>query len=133
MVRQLLKSDEIFTFGSNLAGRHGAGAALRAKQVYGAKYGIGIGRMGQSYAIPTKDHYLNTLPINVISNHVDDFYDYVKEHPQLTFYITRIGCGLAGYDDRDITELFICNYPNIVYDKQWEKYLPNHRYFEGEL
>ena len=96
----------IFVFGSNLAGRHGKGAALYAKVHKEAKYGQGVGRQGNSYAIPTKDEKLQTLPIDEIKPHVDDFINYAKSNPNLDFEVTRIGCGLAGYSDEDIAPLF---------------------------
>ena len=106
----------IFVFGSNLAGRHGKGAALFARINHGAIYGQGIGWQGQAYGIPTKDGYLRILPIDTIKGHVDKFIEFAKEHPELTFEVTRIGCGLAGYTDTDIAPLFAdapanCNLP----------------------
>src|SRR5687767_5023360 len=87
---------EIFVFGSNLGGRHGKGAALHAAKHYRAIYGQGIGRQGDSYAIPTKDERLRTLPLHKIKEYVEDFLTYAKEHPGLTFKLTAIGTGLAG-------------------------------------
>ena len=107
---------EIFVFGSNLAGRHGKGAALTARQKHGAVYGKGVGHWGNSYAIPTKDHKLTVLHLTSIKLHVNCFTDYAKEHPELTFNVTRIGCGLAGYTDDQISPMFKdapinCNLP----------------------
>lgn len=107
---------EIFVFGSNLAGRHGAGAALFARQNHGAVYGQGNGLQGSSYAIPTKDVYLRPLPLETIKFYVDVFIDIAKKRPELTFNVTRIGCGLAGYTDSDIAPMFKdapinCNLP----------------------
>ena len=107
---------QIFVFGSNLAGRHGAGAALFARQNHGAIYGQGIGLQGQSYGIPTKGTYLQILPTSAIKHHVDVFLAFAVEHPELTFNVTRIGCGLAGYTDADIAPMFKnapinCNLP----------------------
>lgn len=96
----------IFVFGSNLAGRHGKGAALYAREKKGAEYGVGVGRTGFAYAIPTKDGSLRTLPIGIIRNHVAKFLEYAKAHPELEFYITPIGTGLAGYKHEDIAPLF---------------------------
>jgi hypothetical protein len=98
--------DAIFVFGSNLAGRHGKGAALYARQHKGAVYGQGVGRQGNSYAIPTKDANLKTLPLGVIEDYVVDFLIYANDHPELTFEVTRVGCGLAGYSPEDIAPLF---------------------------
>jgi hypothetical protein len=87
----------IFVFGSNLAGRHGRGAALSARQEWGARYGVGVGRTGRAYAIPTKDERLRPLPLDVIAGHVATFLAYARANPELTFRVTAFGCGLAGY------------------------------------
>lgn len=97
---------QIFVFGSNLAGRHGKGAALTAKLYHGAVYGHGVGRQGNSYAIPTKDAQLHTLPLHIIEKYVMDFKQYANQHPELNFFVTRIGCGLAGYTDEVIAPMF---------------------------
>ena len=96
----------IFVFGSNLAGRHGAGAALFARNNYGALYGQGVGRQGNSYAIPTKDYRINTLPLETIQGYVNEFLLYARNHPELDFQVTRIGCGLANYNDAQIAPMF---------------------------
>jgi Domain of unknown function (DUF7007) len=96
----------IFVFGSNLAGRHGKGAALFARQHRGAIYGQSVGLQGDSYAIPTKDEQLRTLPLDRIKAHVDDFLLFAGAHPALTFQVTAIGCGLAGYKPAQIAPLF---------------------------
>jgi hypothetical protein len=96
----------IFVFGSNLAGRHGKGAALYAKQYKGAIYGKGYGRQGNSYAIPTKDRNLQTLPLEEIQIHVNSFLLYASKNPELKFELTPIGCGLAGYKPEDIAPMF---------------------------
>lgn len=109
----------IFVFGSNLAGRHGKGAALHARQHYGAVYGVGVGRTGNAYAIPTKDGQLRTLPIPTIAGHVTTFMAYAHAHPELTFEVTRIGCGLAGYSDHQIAPLFRGAPTNCVLPEGW--------------
>ena len=96
-----LASDEIFVFGSNLAGRHGGGAARIAADKFGAEMGVGVGRTGQTYAIPTMQGGVDT-----IRPYVDQFIEYVAEHPNLKFLVTRIGCGIAGFRDADIAPLF---------------------------
>lgn len=98
--------NEIFVFGSNLAGRHGAGAALFARQHHGAIYGVGDGPQGSSYAIPTKDSQLSTLPLNIIKYYVEVFIGYARARQDCIFNVTRVGCGLAGYKDTDIAPLF---------------------------
>lgn len=101
----------IFVFGSNLAGRHGKGAALAARQQHGAIYGVGVGRTGNAYAIPTKDRNLRTLPLESIASHVRGFIDYASANQDLNFQVTRVGCGLAGYTDQQIAPMF-SNAPN---------------------
>ena len=96
-----LTSDEVFVFGSNLAGAHGGGAARIAYEDFGAEWGVGVGLTGQSYAIPTMQGGVET-----IKPYVDDFIEFAKAHPELFFYVTRIGCGIAGFRDRDIAPLF---------------------------
>ena len=96
-----LKADEVFVFGSNLAGMHGGGAAYVAFRQFGAVMGCGVGLRGQSYAIPTMQGGVET-----IKPYVDDFIAFAKAHPELFFYVTRIGCGIAGFRDREIAPLF---------------------------
>jgi hypothetical protein len=96
----------IFVFGSNLAGRHGKGAALYARQHHGATYGQGIGLQGSSYAIPTKDAKIKTSSLDRIRHYVDDFKTFAASRPDLTFTVTPIGCGLAGYSPADIAPMF---------------------------
>ncbi len=109
-----LAPNEIFVFGSNLAGRHGAGAAFYAKQHFGALQGIGFGPTGQCFAIPTKDKHLQTLPIESIRLDVMFFFDYAYDMPHLRFLVTEIGCGLAGYTPADIAPLFRDAPANVI-------------------
>ena len=107
---------KIFVFGSNLAGRHGAGAAKHALENHGALYHCGWGIQGNSYGIPTKDLRIKTLPLNIIQLHVEEFIKFAEAHPTWTFNVTRIGCGLAGYKDHQIAPFFKsaptnCNLP----------------------
>lgn len=96
-----LGEDDIFVFGSNLAGMHGGGAARVAWQKFGAVWGQGVGLQGQSYAIPTMQGGVDT-----IKPYVDEFLDVAYECDQNTFYVTRIGCGIAGFTDEQIAPLF---------------------------
>ena len=96
-----LKADEVFVFGSNLHGYHGGGAARAAVKKFGAIWGQGVGLQGQSYAIPTMQGGAET-----IKPYVDLFIDFAKEHTELFFYVTRIGCGIAGFKDSEIAPLF---------------------------
>lgn len=112
-------SGGIFVFGSNLAGIHGAGAALDAMNMYGAKRGQGVGIQGDSYAIPTRDEDIVTLPLGEIARHVMDFLDYADSHLENLFFVTAIGTGLAGYEHYEIAPLFEAPPPNLLLPKQW--------------
>lgn len=98
---------KMFVFGSNLAGRHGKGAALYARQNCGAIYGQASGPQGDSYAIPTKDSNLKTLPLEKIKEYIDEFLDFAAANSGIHFDLSKIGCGLAGYNwEKDIRPLF---------------------------
>ncbi len=96
----------IFVFGSNLAGVHGAGAAKTAVEDYGAKWGEGEGLFGNSYAIPTKDLDIRPLTVSQIRHHVIKFIKFAEANPDKEFFVTAIGCGLAGNKVEDIAPLF---------------------------
>ncbi|HLO91290.1 MAG TPA: hypothetical protein VK172_09010 [Lentimicrobium sp.] len=95
------KPDEVFVFGSNLAGMHAGGAARVALNKFGAIYGQGVGLQGQSYAIPSMQGGVET-----IAPYVDEFIEFAQSNPQKFFYVTRIGCGIAGFTDKEIAPLF---------------------------
>lgn len=111
-----LEPNEIFVFGSNLLGMHGGGAARIASEQFGAEWGVGVGRTGQCYAIPTMQGGVDT-----IRPYVNDFIAYAKEHPELIFLVTRIGCGIAGFNDDQIAPLFAAaaDLPNVALPKGW--------------
>ena len=122
----------IFVFGSNLGGFHGADAAKFALNHKGAILRQPVGRQGQSYAIPTKDATIkHTLPLHGIKNYVDEFIDYAKEHPDLEFQVTRIGCGLAGLRDADIAPMFNDDPSNCFFDEAWKHSLYSHHSYWG--
>ena len=100
MIRELAPN-EVFVFGSNLGGFHAGGAARAAMNHFGAVWGQGVGLQGQSYAIPTMQGGVET-----IKPYVDEFIGFAKSRPDLYFYVTRIGCGIAGFVDEDIAPLF---------------------------
>ena len=116
---------DIFVFGSNLAGRHGAGAALEAKKEWGAQVGVGEGLTGCAYAIPTKGRRLEVLPLSDIQKSVDNFLVCAFLNPQYRFLLTPIGTGYAGYTVRQIRHLFVkshYNIPdNVVFLETWNK------------
>lgn len=96
-----LNDGEIFVFGSNKEGLHGGGAARTAYERFGAQWGVGTGRTGQCYAIPTMDG-----SIDIIRKHVDEFTSYAEAHPELKFLVTPVGCGIAGWKESQIAPLF---------------------------
>lgn len=119
----ILEDHEIFVFGSNLAGRHGGGAARAANMKFGAEWGVGVGLTGQSYAIPTMQGGVET-----IKPYVDEFIRFAQENPGLKFLVTRIGCGIAGFKDEEIAPLFdkAMQVPNIYLPETFFKILQIH-------
>lgn len=117
--------EKIFVFGSNEAGYHGKGAAAHARLFWGAWPGVGVGRTGQAYAIPTKDAQLKSLPLSKIKNNIHNFLIYAYTHKELTFLVTPIGTGFAGYTRKQIGNLFTVHSdllkltPNVVFTKEW--------------
>ena len=109
-----LAENEIFVFGSNLQGSHGGGAAAAAVRYFGAVWGQGVGMQGQCYAIPTMHG-----GVDAIRPYVDEFIDYAIQHPEHTFLVTRIGCGIAGFKDEQMAPLFAAalDLPNVVLPK----------------
>lgn len=115
-----LEPDAVFVFGSNIHGGHGGGAAYIAWKQFGAIMGCGVGLQGQSYAIPTMQGGVDT-----IKPYVEDFTSYAREHKELFFYVTRIGCGIAGFDDAEIAPLFADAFQleNVCLPKSFATYL----------
>ena len=124
----------IFVFGSNEAGIHGAGAAAFAYSKRGARYGFSYGHSGESFAIPTKNEDIQTLPLIMIQGYVNGFLAYAYGKRKLKFMVTRIGCGLAGYKDHEIAPMFEGAPLNCLFDEKWRQYLgDDYTYFvEGE-
>lgn len=118
-------NNRIFVFGSNTAGVHGAGAALTAYQKHGARHGIGYGLCGQSFAIPTKNKFIQSLPYSQVEKFVDGFLAFARDRDDLEFQVTRIGCGLAGFKDHDIAQLFDFAPTNCLFDTEWVHLLPD--------
>ncbi len=98
---QSLQPNEVFVFGSNLAGSHGGGAALVAYRKFGAIWGQGVGLQGQSYGIPTMHG-----GVEKIKPYVDEFITFARQHQELVFLVTRVGCGIAGFTDEEMAPLF---------------------------
>lgn len=107
-------------FASNKAGRHGKGSALLARQKYGAIYGRGIGPQGRSYAIPTKDYDVYTrLSISQIKPFVADFIAFSIAHPEITFWVVKIGCGESKYTDEEMAPLLVGAPQNCKLPERW--------------
>lgn len=115
-----LKDDEVFVFGSNLQGMHAGGAAAAAWRFFGAVMGRGVGLQGHSYAIPTMQGGVET-----IAPYVDEFIDFARQHGDLYFYVTRIGCGIAGFSDEQIAPLFrnALSLPNVCLPKSFVDFI----------
>jgi group I intron endonuclease len=123
--------DWCFVFGSNLAGIHGISGAKLARGKFGYPLGKGEGfhesPKGMAYGIPTKDKKIATLPIEEIQWHVGQFIDFVHANPNIKFFLTRVGCGFAGYKDEEIAPLFrpCLEFENIAFPEPWKPYLEN--------
>lgn len=114
---------QIFVFGSNLSGIHGAGAARAAHQHYGAAWGVGEGMTGESYALPTVRHNIaGPLPLAEIADAIERFIVIAEESAD-EFFVTRVGCGLAGHRDEDIAPMFRDAPSNCSLPDTWQKYL----------
>ena len=111
----------IFVYGSNRQGRSGAGAALYAVQYHGAKYGVAEGPTGEAYAIVTKELRPEYPPVTLdeVREGVQRFLEYARTHYDLTFQVTRIGCGLAGFNEKAIAPLFSGAPYNCVLPEGW--------------
>lgn len=115
----------IFVFGSNLAGIHGAGAARYARMRLGAELGVGRGRTGMCYALPTKGSDIQCMPLEFIKQSVDGFINHATAHPETPFQVTRVGCGLGGYTDEEIAPMFKDAPANCYFDTKWKTFLGN--------
>ncbi len=123
----------IFVFGSNRSGFHGAGAAKYAIENKGAVMREGEGHFGDSYALPTKDHKVDTLPLHEIWEHVKTFLEYARGNPDLEFQVTKVGCGYAYYTDKDIAPMFEDAPDNCHFDEGWANFLTPPRKFWGRF
>lgn len=119
------RPNSVFVFGSNLAGMHGAGSARAALDHYGAALGVYYGLSGRAFAIPTVDSAIEKLPIEVIEMYIVKLIQYSLEHPDTVFFITRLGCGIAGFADWMIAQIFNNgqNYHNFDFPEEWKQYL----------
>lgn len=132
-MRRSLPYDVTFVFGSNQRGRHGAGAAEFALKYFGAVEGIGEGYAGQSYAIPTKDAHIQRRPLVEIAPAVQRFVEFARLHNRLKFFITPIGCGLAGYRPADVAPLFADLPNNCAIPLSWTSLFPGYSFLDSEV
>ena len=123
---------KVFVFGSNESGIHGAGAAQHAYKSKGARWGKCYGHHGDSFAIPTKDEDIQTMPLARIAQYVQGFLGYAAGHRKLKFEVSAIGCGLAGFSHKDIAPLFKGATTNCIFDARWKSFLgDSYTYFEA--
>jgi hypothetical protein len=115
--------DYIFVFGSNLSGIHGAGAAKEAYDNYGAIMGKGEGLMFSSYAIPTKGKNITFMALVEVVPHIKNFLTFAKRNPEMKFWMTSVGCGLAGFSVSQIASYFENATTNINFPDTWKEYL----------
>jgi hypothetical protein len=108
-----LPDNGVFVFGSNAQGSHGGGAALVAQQRFGAVTGIGEGLQGQSYALPTMEG------IEALEMATQRFVAFAEQHPELDFYLTKVGCGIAGYREDEVAPFFRDAPPNVIKPPGW--------------
>lgn len=124
---ELNDGTHVFCFGSNLQGTHGDGAAKEAAKHWGAKRGIGEGRTGMAYALPTKETPYRTRSLKSIRVSVSRFLDYARSNPDLTFLVTKIGCGYAGYRDDDMAPMFVDSPENCILPTDWKVFQNSHK------
>ncbi|EHU1357117.1 hypothetical protein OFN07_02110 [Acinetobacter baumannii] len=118
-----LPEDTVFVFGSNMAGQHGNGAARVASQHFGAVEGVGRGWAGQSFAIPTLNEHIQQMPLSQIEHYVEDFKVYAKNHPKMKYFVTALGCGIAGYKVSEIAPLFKGIHHNVIFPESFKPYV----------
>jgi hypothetical protein len=112
----------IFVFGSNEAGKHYGGAALYAHDSLGAEMGVGEGRTGEAYALPTLTADFQKRSLEAIAESVEKFKHYAYLRPELHFQVTRVGCGIAGFADTQIAPLFLNSPANCGFDPAWSEF-----------
>lgn len=118
-----LNPERIFVFGSNLSGIHGGGAARHAMDYHGAEFGVGVGRTGNSYALPTVAANIGqSLPLEIVKEYVEQFLGYARcgHNKHLEFLVTRVGCGIAGFKDEEIAPLFNGAPRNCIMPEEWK-------------
>jgi hypothetical protein len=118
-----LPENTVFVFGSNMAGLHAGGAARTALEHFGAVEGVGRGWSGQSYAIPTMNEHLQQMPLSQIQHYIDDFKIYTKNHPKNKYFLTSVGCGIAGYKVEEIAPMFKGISHNVIFPQSFRPFV----------
>lgn len=114
-----LKENEVFVFGSNLNGNHYGGAARIAYERFGAEWGVGEGYTGQSYALPTLNEDMERVTIEELEDSFAKMINYADDNRQLTFFVTKVGCGIAGWDIEEVREAFWNGVRQVSPDANW--------------
>lgn len=114
-----LNPNERFVFGSNLAGNHAGGAARQAFEEFGAEWDVGEGLTGQCYAFPTMDRHFKPLSMSQFGKSRTNLYITASNHPELTFLLTKVGCGIAGFDEIKVRRVFVNAPANIIKPEDW--------------
>lgn len=122
MIEQL-PDDQVFVFGSNLAGNHRKGAAKTALDKFGAMQGVGRGWSGQSFAIPTQNEHLQPMPLHQVEHYINDFKIYTQNHPKQTYFVTAVGCGSTGFPVQDIAPMFKGISDNVILPIRFKAFL----------
>ena len=115
----ILKPNQVFIFGSNAAGKHAGGAAAQAYEDFGAKWGIGEGLEGQSYAFPTLDANFQKVSNTRLHASRLKLYECAERHPDKEFLLTKVGCGIAGFPEEKMRKLFANAPKNITKPRGW--------------
>ena len=114
-----LEDNEVIIFGSNLAGAHAGGAARQAHKDFGAEWGVFEGMIGKTYAFPTLDSDYNKLTVDQLESSRDRLYETANQNPDKTFLLTKVGCGIAGFEESEMRALFRYPPSNITLPEDW--------------
>lgn len=129
-----LEDNQVFVFGSNMNGNHAGGAARTAVKNFGAIEGQAIGIQGQSYAIPTLDADMDKISLDDLLIHINNFKSFANANPEKEFIVTKIGCGIAGFDEDEIKPLVHCliGLPNVLLPEGWNS-IPGFKGFGKDM
>ncbi len=114
-----LKDNQVFIFGSNLAGRHAGGAARQAHEDFRAEWGVGEGLTGKCYAFPTLDENHQKRSDEDLKESVKKLWLTVVANHDKEFLLTKVGCGIAGYSENYMRDLFKGFPKNLIKPENW--------------